>query len=226
MPKQTKQQKSVSLILFICIVLFSVIGIGMSLMNPQQTHPAQANTCQYDPDVCKFFANLEHSEKYYPGSFTATITTSQKETITAIITVKSDGKDNLSIASYKKNVLQGEMSIFADSTYVRDPQTNAWTLSPTPADSKFRNFKQKALTEVYKTGTTASYVFIRGVPCEEFICMKYQRILSKTDPVKTYIFFDTKQHVLRQVQTRTPDGTLTDTVFSYKPVTINKPVIN
>jgi hypothetical protein len=226
MPTEKKQKKSPIFVLLTVIVLIFVIGIGMNLMKTPLSSPIHTlPACQYDPDVCQFFEVLQKKDSPYTKSLTITIQTTQNNQTQSKIIIASDKQGNLSLASSKNNAIQGESVLFDNTQYIKDLKSNTWAVSPTPPDSTLRDFKEKTISEINRTGENASYVFIRGVSCGNLTCMKYQRVLSKNDPVKTFLFFDTTSHLLREVTTTTANGTTTDTTFSYDPVTLTRPSI-
>src|SRR3954469_21849938 len=177
MPKEIRKQKSVGLILLISLVLIGVIFLGVYLIRSPLSHTSNTPACQYDPDVCMFFTAMQKRNIMPTGSLIATITTTTQNQPASQIIVRADGKNNLSITSYKNGALQGESILYANNLYTKNPKDNTWIASPTPVDSALRNFRQKTFAEINKTGVDASYVFIRSTPCKELTCMKYQRML-------------------------------------------------
>lgn len=224
MPKKFTPRKPLSILILMPIILIIVILTGIYLMQAPPKKTAQTKSCQYDTDVCLFFDNMQKKTTKYKDAFTATILTTKKDNTTSKVIVKTDGKNNLDMTVYKDDKVQGQSIVFNNTLYVKDILTDTWTQSQAAVDSRLHNFKEKSLAEVSRTGATVSYVFLRSIPCEALTCMKYQRKESKNDPTKTYIFFDTNAHLLREIQITTPDGTTSQTHFSYTPVSITNPM--
>lgn len=224
MPKNFTSRKPLSVLILMPVILLIVIITGIYLMQSPIQTPKQTKSCQYDSDVCLFFDNMQKKTTKYTDAFTATIITTQKNKTNSKVIIKTDGNKNLDMIIYRNDVLVGQSTVFENALFTKDLKTNTWTQSQAAVDTRLQNFKEKSLAEVSKTGDSVSYTFIRSVPCGSLTCMKYQRKESKNDPTKTYIFFDTNAHLLREIHITTPDGVMTQTLFTYTPVSITHPM--
>ena len=223
MPPDTKKQKPLLVIISMYMVLLIAIVAGIYFLKASHTPPKEPVACQYDPDVCLFLATVQNPKKYYSGSFTANILITKADNTQSRVIISSDPVGNLELISYNENTFTGQSLIFGKTMYIKSIKTNTWTKSQTPPYLMLSDFKQKALTEVAKSGTNVSYQFLGESPCGKDSCIKYHVITPPSGKIKTYVLFDKNSHLLKEMISQTPQHFTTDTLFFLTPVNITPP---
>lgn len=171
-----------------------------------------------DNDLCKF------AVKYNPkASFVATdnATTSQGS---SVMTLKVSGNDSSISISQNGSETSSFVSL-NNATYIKDESTNVWTKytssSTTPTESNPTGnikFSSSDLTD----NNTLSYKAMGKEACGNLTCFKYQ-VVDKSNPSDTqYLWFDTKDYMMRRWSLKNSDGT-NDLTFSYQSVNIAAP---
>jgi uncharacterized protein YpmB len=223
-----KKQKPASVVVLFTFILLCVITGGI-LMIKSSTSPTPTKeeevVCQYDENVCGYLTKLDNPQEHYKGSFTASITTTEKDGKESLVIIKSDGGRNLNVISYNKDILVGESTIYDNTVYVRDLKTNTWTKTDTIPNEAFIQLKQRSLREVNKSGSGVSYTLLGTAKCGKKTCFKYQLKTPTTGETKTYVLFTMTQHMLKEVITISPENLTTDTLFVYNTVEITPPPI-
>lgn len=236
-----KQRKSESgfapvMMLVIVVVLVAVGGAGYYVYNKNKdknssssTTPAQAasnkavndacNTALKDKDFCKFASNWEGLTNYK-----TTITSNGAEgTSTMVLETENSDKTRMTTSTGGKETA-AYVTIGNDS-YIKDEADGSWTkftndsaTSNTPdikGDIKVSDFSaaELAKTQYKKIGKEA---------CGKLTCLKYQIVENDTPTTETFIWFDTKDFLLRRITTKEGADT-SEMTMSYDKVSISTP---
>lgn len=167
-----------------------------------------------DKDICKFFAGWKATDNY---SIEATSTVND-ETTKAIIEV--DGKDKTHV-SFSGSLTYDTITI-GNTLYTKAGDT--WYKQTLSAE-EVKNYQGDINTEFTEptAGGKISYIKVGTEDCNDRKCFKYQVVDADTPDVTQYIWFDTKDFLLRRVQITSTDGTGSDMTVSYKKVSISEP---
>ena len=222
-----KKQKSLSQILLICVVLLIVVMIGIFLMRTTMTQIATKKSitkiCLYDEHVCTFLTKLNNPQQFYNEPITATISLTSTNTVKGKVILQADMKNNVYATLSQNGKPSGEILVIGSMLYKKDPE-GVWQEQQNLGNNTVTQFRTKAFQEVNKSGKDISYMFINATsPCDIYTCMQYQLMAPTLGKNKEFVFFDTKNYLLRKTVTQTPEGNITETSFAYTPLTITLP---
>lgn len=220
-------------IVLIVVVVAAVAGAGYYVYKKQKEtlrnssgsagqaaqKAAEAACESEDKNICKFYSSWKDTKYYTVTSSSksgdgATTTTTYKYVIPDRFHLTTSGDPGYEIIS------------IGDTTYTKDTSTGVWykqTSKPDEANQyKTENtYEFDAPTSDDKAAKT-TYKYIATEACGKLECYKYQVIDPSNESSKEYIWFDTKDFLLRKTVTESADGTFEST-FSYDKVEINEP---
>lgn len=222
MGKFWKDQRGVGHVGMIVAIVVIIVagGVGWWVWDQNQSKTPQQKAvknavCAYDDkDVCKFFAGWKATDNYS----VELVGTSDGETINSVIEV--NGKDRSHVKF--SGAFEYETVTIGDTLYTKAGDT--WykqTLSATELD-EYKSDIDAGLSEP-TDGGKITYTKIGTEDCGDQKCFKYQVIDTDAPNVTQYIWFDTKDYLLRRVQITSTDGTTSDSTVSYKKVSIGEP---
>lgn len=153
-----------------------------------------------------------------PYTMTYKVTDSSGESTD--LTVKSDGKGNISYTTSSGDIVK-----YNGISYVKDPTTGTWYKYPAgsssapaitnPADSIKPDFKSQAAKGV-------KYSYLGTVSCGSLTCYKYQEADPTMAGTTTSFWFDNKNYRLQGFSSKDSNGTA-DITMSYGSVTVTAP---
>lgn len=173
----------------------------------------------HDNDLCKFEAQ-SIAQPIDKTGYTATITSSQSGTDTSMV-FKQDGKGNTSLSTTGGDSSTQLNSIqYGGSTYI---ETNGvWTKysgASVPTDTTDPSTNLDFLNSL----TNTKFTKIGSESCGGLTCLKYQITDNITPNATQYVWFDTKNYLLREWNsTDTSSGTV-DMKITYGSVSISAP---
>lgn len=175
----------------------------------------------HDTDLCKFVA-AETATPLAKTQYKMTITGTSSG-VASNITELQDGKSNTAVT-----IISGGSSISTISldgqSYTQASAGSPWITYGAGSSSSSQPSPDATLTTALNNLTAASYTKLGKEACGSLTCFKYQ-IQSKATPNATqYIWFDTKDYLMRQYyETGVAGGDTFTMVINYQSVTINKP---
>ncbi len=211
----------------IIVAVIAVVGVvGWRIMQNNKTaktpeQKAANSACMKvynDKRLCDFAAANADLGKV---AYTAVDNSTDAQGQTTQITIKSDGKGNISISSKSGNQSYNTITI-GNTVYVQNgaswiKYTSNAPASTNPASDLKASFSDSSTPAdkqiKYKSAGTAK--------CGNATCYKYQ-VIDPTTAGTTYIWINTSNNRLQRLTTSSSQGT-NDFVISYGPVTITAP---
>jgi hypothetical protein len=226
MAQGIESQRGVKHVGLIIIAGLFILGGGLlawRYLSPESSsqNAPKASACGYpDDDLCKFFTKWKALKSYRMVSSSTDIASNSRSTITMDI----DG-DNSHV------VIGGpsahELIIIGNkTTYTKAPNGVWWKQEASAqqenaiADAEGKPEFQEPSKDPKVTDT--SYTLIGKVACGTLTCFKYQ-VFDPASPTDTgYIWFDTKDYLIRR-STMDSESFTTDATFSYDNVSVTAP---
>ncbi len=212
------------------IVVIAVIGgVGFVVHNRQSSTATVSNkeaqdACNKelkDSDFCKFASSWTGLSNYK-----AVTTATQKDGTTSKITLQAENKDKTQMTVSQNGTDISDYITISGSTYVKDFSDNKWTKYTTDATYKTEDVKDDVKIDFTQTTVAekdrTQYKKIGKEACGKLTCFKYQIIDPKDTATEQFVWFDTKDHLLRRWTSKNVDGS-SDTTFSYDTVKISEP---
>lgn len=228
--------------LLLIVVAAVVIGVavfaGMKVMSTNKDKDSKssatgvvankevADACNkelHDKDLCKFASNYKLDGLSYE-----VVITNTQDGKTSVTTMQIDGKNNSSLVTTEDGAQTGAYISLNKAVYNKDLGTGTWTkfstatdTAATPTETKPADnidFNTSDLTE----NNTISYKKIGKEACGNLSCYKYQVVDSQNPGTTQYIWFDTKDYVMRHWYSKDSANT-TDMVITYRSVNIKEP---
>ena len=173
-----------------------------------------------DAIFCKFAGAFGAASAY---KVTANTTATEG---TSVLEISSDASNNSQMVVKQNGQEQGNVIIFSGVTYSKDYTDGKWfkysssdVNKPTVVDLKKEFAKGDFKTD---SGQKIDYVKIGTEKCANLTCYKYQ-IKDPSKPTEEgFIWFDTKDYLLRRL-TIQDSGTSTDMSLTYGSVNISVP---
>ncbi len=221
----------VALLLGGCSIPFLNSGKGVVEQVAQKTEEKAAEqailqNCKYEKDVCQYYAAMISA---YSNPMVMKSTTSMKQGETTVSTTKMDGKGNMEMVS-TTNGKETSAMIFLDKvTYAKDYKDNTWlkmTSGDVEEDKPASFIDPQAVVEEFKNEAedvkdTMAIKKLGEEACGNLTCLKYQMDES-TLGSSTIVWFDTKEHKTRKMETKV-QGVTSTVEFSYENVSIQAP---
>lgn len=242
MPKLTKNEKGLgqTFIILAVVVVLAVAGVAIwQITKKNNTNKPMANTaattpvsgtapsssCQKafnDSSLCAFAAHSNINSMAYVANGTATTATGAQSNYT----VQNDGRGNTEV-TYSSSGNQVSAITLDGVTYVQTGSNATWyeystgSSSATSVPNPTSGFNLNLSSTIPK-GVTVSK--IGTVSCGSLSCYKYKVSVASTPKAVEYVYFDTKDYLLRQwTSTDSSTGISVNLTFSYPSVTITKP---
>lgn len=224
-----KQPHIIVLMVFIILVIFGAIFTATRKATQLKNNPADTTeaACQLfisDENLCKFAAASERStEKSYRSVLTlvdnsgTTITTTDYENIDrSKWTIQQNGQQIDAFILYDADgyVFDKSDGVWA---HYRDPE-----FAPTLGDSTLEVYDFSSAESEDVQEFRDRYKFVREEDCGELTCFKYQITIEGDENTKAFMWFDTKDYLLRRYQTIGKDST-TNTQYIYEDISISVP---
>lgn len=175
-----------------------------------------------DKDFCKFASHADIAKAAYVA--TGTSVTSEG---TSTMIIKADGKDNSDL-TISQNGVEVTRYIYLDgATYTKTPDSDTWTKFPATSSAAPKDTSPTSDIKInYSNITennTVSYKNLGKEACGQLNCLKYQVVDTANSGSTQYIWFDTKDYLLRRWSTKDSSGS-NDMTFTYpSSVTIAVP---
>jgi outer membrane lipoprotein-sorting protein len=173
-----------------------------------------------DNNFCKFASGWTDLVNY------KAVTTSTSKDGTSVMTLEAENKEKSHMLITTNGKDSSEAITIGNSTYIKDYSDNKWTKFTTSESTKTEDIKSDIDVD-FKESTTAEtdktqYKLIGKEACGSLTCFKYQIIDPKDPGSEQFVWFDTKDYMLRRWSTKDANGT-SDTVFTYDSIKISEP---
>ena len=225
------------MLLLAAVVLVGVGGVGYYVFTKQKSSSSSmspivssaankevndaCNKQLSDKDFCKFASNWQVLENYK-----STLVSTSK-TGTTTMNMETDGADKTKAVTFQDGKEISAFITIGKTFYTKDEADGSWTKftddSITQPSTKIKDevkitdFKESK-AETDKT----QYKKIGKEACDKLTCFKYQIIDPKTPTSEQFVWFDTRDYVMRRWLTKDIEGT-TDMKLSYDKVAISAP---
>src|SRR3989344_1313082 len=223
--KMLKQLSSQSKLVLLAVVV--VAGGGAYLVTKDggtisvnKELQSKCTTQVNDETFCKFagvFANA--------GDYKVSVT-SNDQSGASTIELASDSKGNSSMVVTQGGQEQGNIVLFNGVTYLKDPTDGQWfKFSSTDTNKpEVLDLKKEIAKGDFKgdAGQTLQYKQIGTEACGNLTCFKYQVIDPQKPNEEGFLWFDTKDYLLRRVTAKS-NGSTTDMNLTYTKVSISEP---
>ena len=177
-----------------------------------------------DKLFCKFtgvFANV--------GDYKTTVNTTDPKGTSSVLELANDSNGDSSMIVKQNGKEQGSIVVYGGVTYFKDPAATdgSWfkygandTGKPETVD-----LKKEFLKGDFKgdNGQKLEYKKIGTEACGNLTCYKYQIIDSQKPAETGFIWFDTKEFLMRRVTANDGKGTSSEMTVTYESVSISMP---
>ena len=240
MPKISKDQNGIAHIMIVVVlVLVAAIGgvgyyvstknkdsSGKSSVSKELSASTKAlddacNKSLSDKDFCKFASNWSELTNYK-----STVSTSSPEG-TTVMTAETENSDKSRVVTKINGKESAAYVIIGKDFYTKDEADGAWTKYTDDSTTKpvTTNIKEDVKVSDFTNEAETSktkYKKIGKEACQNLTCFKYQIIDSSDLKTEQFVWFDTKDFLLRRTTTKSADGT-TDMILSYGNVKVSAP---
>lgn len=178
------------------------------------------NKALNDKDFCKFASNFKALTNY-KAVITGTGADSNSSIVLEVenndnsrMVISQNGKETSSFVTIGKDSYYKDLS---DGKWVKSTDTSTTTKSES-------NIHDSIKVEDFSAAETAKteYKKIGKEPCGKLTCFKYQIIEKDTPNVEQFVWFDTKDYLMRRFTTK-DNGETSDMSFTYEKVKITAP---
>lgn len=173
-----------------------------------------------DELFCKFAGHFASV-----GDYKVTVNTTDQSGA-SVLELASDSKGNSTMLVKQNGQEQGSVIVFSGTTYSKDYTDGTWfkfsssdTTKPAALDLKKEFVKGDFKAE---DGQKIDYKNVGTEKCGNLNCHKYQVVDPTKQGEEGFIWFDTKDYLLRRVTIKNSD-TNTDMSLSYSAVNISAP---
>lgn len=199
---------------------------GKSLLGGLVLNP---NCKLNDPDLCKYMNQALSSDFMKSGFSGRSITVDAKgQKSESLWEMAGEGKSRFVTSRNGKE--ESNIIMIDGATYMKDYTDNSWFKYPASESSEGKsNFSVDEIKKNMKIDTEdiedkTKYEKMGNVPCEDLTCIEYKVTTEFAgEAMVQYMYIDTKEYLLRKMKVDDKLGGSTETLFSYKPVTINVP---
>lgn len=226
-----------NMILIVVVAVLIIGGIGYTVMSKQKDSSGsssksvtssasskalrdECNKKLNDKEFCTFAGNWSGLTSYK-----STITSTTAEG-TSTYTMEMDGNDKSRMKTIENGKETGEFVTIGKTFYTKDMTDGSWTAftddSKTTTTKSKETFKISDFTDSKDEKDTTSYKKIGKDPCGKLTCYKYQIVDTARPNAEEYIWFDTKDFLMRRWYSKEGSDT-TDMTISYEKVTITTP---
>lgn len=233
-----KNKKGIAPILVIvgAVVVLGVVGYfltnrrgGSGMMSGLNSGVGLNSKCDLnDSDLCKY-VNRVTVGNYFENGVVMMTQTTDKDGQKSESVFEMDGKSNSKMITTQNGKEVMGLITLNNFTYMKDLTDNKWwkyenksedstTTTQNPQDLKEQ---MKKYTEEYQDKMT--YKKIGKEVCGSLSCFKYQMVMTDTPDYTQYVYFDDKQYLLRKTTTKDQNGSVSETTYEYKTVTIKEP---
>lgn len=223
MKKLSSQNKRVLLVVAVVIIgggiWLATKGGGTSVSINKELQ-SKCLTQVNDDLFCKFAGAFGNA-----GDYRVTVNTTDG-TSTSVLELSSDSKSNSSMVVRTNGQEQGSVVLYNGVTYVKDSSDGQWfkygasdTNKPEVLDLKKEFVKGDFKSD---NGEKIDYIKIGTEKCGDLTCYKYQvKEPAKADQ-EGFLWFDTKNYLLRRVTIKQGSSN-TDMSVNYTSVSISEP---
>jgi len=181
--------------------------------------PLSSNCRFNDKDLCRFMNNFKGLENMSVSSSTMV---NGKKTES---TMEIQGTDKSHITTTVDGKEESNYISISNTTYMKDYSDNKWWKTTTDVkNNEGGNIDWKAEFEksVNDSQDKTTYKKISKEACGKLTCLKYQVIDPNNTEVTQYMWFDTKEYLLRKTRDEAK-GVVTEATFSYDKENIQEP---
>ncbi len=219
------------LVLFLVFILIVGVGgyllvtRGKDLALPFVSNLVAESQCKNeDKNVCKYLFSWLTAQEY------AVKTTSKIGGMKVETLLETSTGGSSHYETWEGGKETSNMIVIGSTTYIKDYSDNKWwkqTSTDTADEPTSTKDFAPIINNMEKGGEfkdNNTYRFIAKEPCEKLTCFKYQVISEAAgNDVEIFVWFDDKKFLTRKQTTKTPDGSVSESVYTYGKVEIKEP---
>jgi len=233
-----KHQKGFAPIVIIAIIAVVALasGTGYMLTQKKSNNGGSANrggglalnpNCKLnDPDLCRYM-NQAASADFIKAGFSGKSTSIDSKGQKSESMWEMAGEEKFHFVTVKNGKEESNIITIDGVTYVKDYTDNKWLKYPAVQTSKeksmssFDEIRKRMKVDMKEIEDKTKYIKVGTEPCENLTCIKYKVTTEFAgETMEQYMYIDTKEYLLRKTKVDDKTGGLTETLLSYKPVTI------
>jgi len=186
------------------------------------------SNCKYnDPDLCRYI-NRALSGGYFKSDFVSNSVSTDGAGKKTKSMMEFQANGNMHFVTYDNDKDVMNMISMADATYIKDYSDGKWTKTKKETGKTTSLFDPEAMKknveeELQGKDDTTTYKKIGKEQCGSFNCFKYQMMLADMSDSIQYFYFDDQEYLMRKMRTEDKDGSVSETTFEYKKVSITAP---
>ncbi len=223
-------QRGITTVLIVVIALVIAGGAGFFVWNSQKDKDS-SNTNQAisdrateeacnkvvdDKDFCKFASNWAGLTNY-----TTTITNTTAEG-TSVLTVETESTGKNRVVTTQDGKEVAAYITIGTSSYVKDLSDGGWVKYTSDAPNADVSDVKDEINVNFSEEDKIEYKNVGKEKCGDLDCFKYQIIDPDTPIMEQFVWFDTKDYLLRRFTSK-EGANLTDMSIRYGNVTITEP---
>ena len=214
------------IIVIFVVILIAAVGYFVFVKQSNIFKEKTSFACKYsDSELCNFIKKFTERKPYFLKHEPGETLTIDKAGNQELQIVETDG-NNMRITRSKNGKEDAKLIIIGNALYKKDYITNSW---------KKRNISQEEIDQIdvsYYTDITENFTAqkdefskIAEENCGALQCLKYQVTSNiKPDDIDTmYIYFDTKEYLLRKAIVNYKDDTTQEFVPNYSYAVVEIP---
>jgi len=213
---------AVVIVLIVVLVLAGVGGVAYYALRARGSSllPAKFNDkCEYDDkELCRFLNNFSTKDNF---TVVSKSTVEGKTTETKFII---DGEDKTQFVTTADGKESYNVINIGNTTYTKDYSDSKWfkqTTEPSQETATEEEDESFSISDEDKDPQKVTYKFVAKDACGKVDCLKYQ-VIQQGQQGTTYIWFDTKDYLMRRYQVEL-EGQVSTAEYSYDKVNISEP---
>jgi len=234
-----KQKGSIAVIVSVIVVIVAAI-VGYIMMKKggsplsQIKIPGISNlvlnpNCKLnDPELCRY-VNRTMTGDFYKSGFSGKTVTTEKtgKKHESLFEMAGEGKSHF--LSYEDGKESANIISIDGTTYTKDYTDNKWWMlkkvesEGTEKTNTVEDLKKQFSTQTKEAEDKTTYKKIGKEACGQYACFKYEVLIADMAGVKEYLYFDDREYLMRKMRVENQDGSVSETSFDYKTVTISAP---
>jgi len=235
-----KQKKSSPVAIGVIVVVIAAVIVGYLMMKkgngplsqikiPGISNLVLNSNCKLnDPEFCRYVNRTMTGDFYKSGFSGKTITTDKTgKKHESLFEMAGEGKSHF--LSYEDGKETANMISIDGATYTKDYTDNKWWMikktetKSTEKTNTVEDLKKQFSTEIKDVEDKTIYKKIGKEACGQYMCFKYEVLIADMAGVKEYLYFDDREYLMRKMRVENEDGSISETSFDYKAVTISVP---
>ncbi len=183
-----------------------------------------------DKELCRYMQSSVKMADSYKTGFTGTsVMTDKAGKKTETVWQMQDDKSSYLTKENGKEV--SYMIMIGNTSYTKDMTDGKWTKFTYKTEGEEKNpfsFNPEEMKSQFKdvikeTEDNTTYKALGKERCGDLNCFKYEIVNPLNEDSKQYIYFDDREYLMRKMRIEMKDGSVTETLFDFKAVTIKEP---